>query len=319
MITFPRTLDEASAASGEKRAGGIDVQERYRSGVSAGPLVDLSLLTDLKQVKWREDGGLQIGALVPLARLLKDQRFRQAYPGLAEAITSVATPQIRAVGTLGGNLLQSPRCLYYRQPEILCYRKGGADCPARLNAHLANLCFDTQPCIAPSPSTLGMALLAYDAALQFHGKPACSIDDELCLHNPPSASDRDASSSLLVQITLPPTRAKERGVYQRITRRVFADWPLVEVLIRLEIEEAVQFARVTVGGVAPTPLRLYHVEAILVGQPATKEVFEKAATASIQANSRTATGYKAHLLQACILDTLLTLQNLSQNASENSV
>jgi len=308
MITFPRTLDEAANAVGEKRAGGVDIQDRYRSGVSAGPLVDIRLLTELELLAWGEDGSLRIGALVRLAKLLNDWQFTQTYPGLTEAIANIATPQIRAMGTVGGNLLQSPRCTYYRHPEISCYRKGGIGCPARLGNYLHGICFDSQFCIAPHPSTLSMALLAYDASIQFHGEPLHSLSDTTFLsHN--------KSSPLLVQVSLPPPRKREQAVYRRVTSRAFADWPFVEVLIRLEVQEHIEFARVTVGGVAPTPLRLHHVEALLIGQSATTDVLENAAAAAgTQAKPLPSTAYKVHLMQECILDTLISLQDLLQMA-----
>lgn len=313
MITFPHTVDEAATAVGEKRAGGLDVQERYRSGISAGPLVDLSRLTELQRIEWGEDDSLRIGALVRLARLLDDPRFVRVYPGLAEAIASIATPQIRTVGTVGGNLLQSPRCAYYHHPEILCSRKGGTDCPARLGNHLYSVCFDSRVCIAPSPSTLGMALLAYDASVQFYGEPLRPLYHKTFINSSPSNDAEQGTSPLLLQVTLPPARGEERAAYRRITSRACGDWPLVEVLVCLEVRENIQFARVVVGGVAPTPLRLHDVEALLVGRPATAEVLEKAtAVVDTQANPLPFTGYKVHLLRACVLDTLLSLQKPSQ-------
>ncbi len=294
MITFPRTYDEAVASVGEKRAGGIDVQGRYRSSITSGPLVDLCT---------------HIGSLVRLATLLNDQRLQQSYPGLVQAAAHIATPQIRAIGTVGGNLFQHTYCWYYRHPNIRCYKKGEENCPARNGNHLYGVCFDTGPCVAPYPSTLSIALLAYDASLQFHGKPQQPLLDFFRDEVNQPTSGCSASSQLLTKVILPSPRERERAAYLRVTSRAFADWPLVEAMARLDIEGPIQFARVVVGGVAPVPLRLHHVEAVLVGKPALVEVFEEAANTAIdRANPLPLTRYKVSLLRECVLQILLMLR-----------
>src|SRR6266511_3118955 len=112
MSTAPTTIEQATSATGEYRAGGTDLQQRLRSGVSAGPLVDLRRLPGLDGVEWDEGGRARIGALVPVATVASDPGLVAAYPGLALSAAALATPQIRAAGTLGGNLLQRNRCWY---------------------------------------------------------------------------------------------------------------------------------------------------------------------------------------------------------------
>jgi len=146
----------------ELRAGGTDLSERRRSGVSTGPIADIAYRPDLLRIDRAAGGSTRIGALVPIATVAG---LGADYPGLAAAAGGLATPQIRRIGTVGGNLLQRNRCWYYRNPGANCLKKGGHDCPARAGNHRYHVLFDLGPCVAPHPSTLGAALLAYGATV----------------------------------------------------------------------------------------------------------------------------------------------------------
>ena len=154
-----------STQQAEFRAAGTDLSERRRSGVSSGPLVDIAPSPDTTSLHWGADGTLRIGALTTIAAIAADRRIAAAYPGLAASAQGLATPQIRHLATIGGNLAQRSRCWYYRNPHIACLRKGGSDCPARAGNHLYHVAFDLGPCVAPHPSTMAAALLAYDGKI----------------------------------------------------------------------------------------------------------------------------------------------------------
>src|SRR5205823_5365130 len=106
------------------------LSERRRSGVSQGPLIDL-LASGESGISWGADGEASIGALTTIAAIAADERIISAYPGIAASAQNVATPQIRRLATLGGNLAQRSRCWYFRNPHIACLKKGGDACPAR--------------------------------------------------------------------------------------------------------------------------------------------------------------------------------------------
>jgi xanthine dehydrogenase YagS FAD-binding subunit len=154
----------ASGAS-EFRAAGTDLSERRRSGISRGPLIDLAATSDATGINWSADGAARIGALTTIAAIAADARIAAAYPGLAASAQGLATPQIRHLATLGGNLAQRSRCWYFRNPDIACLKKGGTACPARSGNHLYSVAFDLGPCVAPHPSTMAAALLAYEARI----------------------------------------------------------------------------------------------------------------------------------------------------------
>jgi xanthine dehydrogenase YagS FAD-binding subunit len=302
----PRTFEEALRATGEYRAGGTDLQQRLRSGVSSGPPVDLKPLPGLDRVEWDERGRARIGALVRVATLADDPRLAAAYPGLAHSAAALATPQIRAAGTLGGNLLQRNRCWYYRHPAISCLKKGGEDCPARTGNHLFGVCFDLGPCLAPHPSTLGMALLAYTAQVEVAGggsRPVAAV------YGDGSDGRHDhqlGEHEILTAVLMPAPLEGERAAYFRAISRALAEWPLVEALVRLAVTNGrIEFARAAAGGVAPTPLRLQRVEEALTGKPASPEALEQAASLAAEgASPLPMTRYKLDLLPRVVREAL---------------
>src|SRR3979490_1425074 len=126
----------AAPQRAEFRAAGADPSARGRGGVSRGPLVDLVRPAGIPDVTWDASGAARISAFASIAAIAADPKLDAAYPGLTAAAEGLATPQIRHVATLGGNLAQRSRCWYYRDPHIACLQKGGSDCPARSGNNL---------------------------------------------------------------------------------------------------------------------------------------------------------------------------------------
>jgi len=306
VSAVPTTIEGALAAAGEYRAGGTDLQQRLRSGVSRGPVVDLRRLPGLDGIEWDEQGRARIGALVPMATLASDRRLLAAYPTLVLSAGALATPQIRNAGTLGGNLLQRNRCWYYRHPATSCLKKGGEDCPARTGNHLYGVCFDLGPCVAPHPSTLGLALLAHDAHVEVAGSGTRPI---AALYGDGTDGRRDhllGEHELLTAVLMPAPLENERAAYFRAISRALAEWPLVEAVVRLMVTDGtIHFARVAVGGVAPIPLRLERVEEALLDRPANAATFERAASLAAEgASPLPMTRYKLALLPRTVGETL---------------
>jgi xanthine dehydrogenase YagS FAD-binding subunit len=290
----------------EFRAAGTDLSERRRSGVSKGPLVDIATAPDMVGIDWTADGAARIGALTTIATIAADTRIAQAYPGIAAAALGLATPQIRHLATLGGNLAQRSRCWYYRDPHIACLKKGGNECPARTGNHLYSVAFDLGPCVAPHPSTMAAALLAHDANIITSQRPALSIGELLGDGSNGTADHALASGEMIRNVLLPPPVSGERAYYKRAISRSHAEWPLVEVCVRAVVSGGVfQFIRITAGGIAPVPLRLAAAEAALQRKPANTEVIANAAKqATSGANPLPMTGYKLDLLAGVVRDLL---------------
>lgn len=259
----PTALPDAVEIVGEYRAGGTDFHSRRRVGRTDGQPVDLRSLDGLAGIS-SVDGGLRVGALTRVSDLATDRRVVDGYPALAATAGAIATPQIRAVATVGGNLLQRNRCPYYRHPAFSCFKSGGDSCPAREGDHSHGVIFDLGPCIAPHPSSLAMALMLYQPAIELSDGRRITVE-ELLGDGSDGRRDHQLDEEVLVAVHLPPARP-EVAAYRRVTARVQAEWPIVEAACRLEVEGGViTGAAVAVGGVAPVPLRRPAVEAALTG------------------------------------------------------
>ena len=296
----------AAAQVPEFRAAGTDLSERRRSGVSTGPLIDIAVQPDMTSMLWGADGTLRIGAFTTIAAIAGDSSIAAGYPGLAASAQGLATPQIRHLATLGGNLAQRSRCWYYRNPHIACLKKGGSDCPARTGNHLYGVAFDLGPCVAPHPSTLAAALLAYDATVITDQRAGLTIADLFGDGTLGAADNALLSGELIRGVELPAALDGERALYKRAISRTHAEWPLVEVCARAVIKDgAFRFIRLTAGGIAPVPLRLAAVEAALLGKAANAAAIAGAAVlAASGAKPLPMTGYKLDLLQGVVQDVL---------------
>jgi xanthine dehydrogenase YagS FAD-binding subunit len=294
------------ASSAEFRAAGTDLSERRRSGLSQGPLIDIAATPGAAGIEWDGDGAARIGALTTIETMAIDPRLAAAYPGLAASAQGLATPQIRHLATLGGNIAQRSRCWYFRNPHIDCLKKSGPDCPSRDGNHLYGVAFDLGPCVAPHPSTMAAALLAYDAEIATNQRSGMKMDEVLGDGSDGAADHALAAGEMIERIALPPPLRGERARYKRAISRSYAEWPLAEVCARAVITDgAFQFVRISAGGVAPVPLRLSASETILQGAPASAAIIAEAARqASKGANPLPMTAYKLDLLSGLVRDLL---------------
>ena len=293
----------------ELRAGGTDLSERRRSGVSTGPIRQIEPTAEMLQIAWGPDGGLRIGSYVTIAKLAADGRCRATYPGLTAAAQGLATPQIRNVGTIGGNLAQRSRCWYYRNPHLACLKKGDAVCSARKGNHLYGVNFDLGPCVAPHPSTLAAALMAYDALVTTTLRGAIPAETLIGDGSDGTRDNTLAADEIIQFIDLAAPVAGERAAYQRVISRAYAEWPLVEAVIRIVlVERRVAMVRLAIGGVAPVPLRLPGIEAMATGELLNAGLIGAVARATTAgAQPLPMTGYKTALLEGLVIDMLTQL------------
>jgi xanthine dehydrogenase YagS FAD-binding subunit len=296
----------AAAQRAEFRAAGTDLSERRRSGVSRGPLVDLVRPAGIPDIAWDASGAARISAFTSIAAIAADPQLNAAYPGLTAAAEGLATPQIRHVATLGGNLAQRSRCWYYRDPHIACLKKGGASCPAREGNHLYGVAFDLGPCVAPHPSTLAAALLAYDATVTTNLRQRLTIAQLLGDGSNGGADHALTPGEIIESIELGNPVANERALYRRAISRSYAEWPLVEVVVRAVIADGeFKLVRIAAGGVAPVPLRLAAAESAAQGAAVNVATSAKAAAQStLGAKPLAMTGYKLDLLKGLVQDLL---------------
>lgn len=306
LYTFATTIEQATSATGEFRAGGTDIQERLRSRVTTGPLIDIFGIEDLNGIA-HSDGGTRIGALTSVCAVGSDKRLQHDYPALVLPAQTLATPQTRHSASMGGVLCQRTRCTYFRHPELGCPKKGNSDfCPSREGDHHVGVVFDLGPCVYPHPSSIGCALLTYDATLEVVGRDSLSVVDFFGSGEDVRRDNMLEPGELLTAIRLPPPRKGEKAAYFRQMSREWAEWPLVEVIVRMVIEDDVICdVGIAIGGVANIPLRLVDVEEKLMrGTTSDENLAAAAKLATARCNPLPGTRYKVAMLEASVLEAL---------------
>ena len=312
MIHLPDTLDEVGTIGLDDgavlRAGGTDLQARLRATNAQPVLVDLGGIGSLRQID-RDQGGWRIGAGVTIATVAAETA--DAYPALAITAGGLATPQVRAHGTIGGNLTQETRCWYHRHPEISCFKSGGDSCPARDGRHLYGVVFDRSACVHPHPSSLAMALLTYDASVTLTDGSTMSVADVMGDGSDATRDHQLPAGAVITSVDLPAPMEDERAAYFRSISRFEAEWPLVECVVRAHFDgDTVAECAVGLGGVATVPLRMSNAETILTGATLDAATVAAASSACTDgASPLPETGYKVDLVAATVRETLERLRD----------
>jgi xanthine dehydrogenase YagS FAD-binding subunit len=294
---------EAGAQSGSLyKAGGVDVADRMKEHLDEPrQLVNLRRLHELDFIKV-EDGALRLGPLVTLAALADDPRISRAAPALAQAAAAAATPQIRNLATLGGNLAQRPRCWYFRREDFHCRRKGGSECFAIDGQNENHAVFDNDLCAIVHPSAAGTALTALGASLVLKGPDGerkLAIDEFFV--RPETDVTREnvlRAGELIVEVIVPP---QAPGAYVKLMEKQSFDWPLAEAAVRLGDDP-----RVVLGAAAPVPWRSAKAEAMVRGRKLDAAVVAEAAAAAVEgAKPLQYNAHKPSLLQVAVKRALL--------------
>ncbi len=316
-VAKPTTLAQAKDLVQEKawsiyKAGGIDVIDHLKEHLEEPPrLVDLKGIPGLSEIKVEADGGLRIGALVKLADLGNDERIRKSHAALAIAAAETASPQVRNVATIGGSVLQRPRCWYYRLEEYKCLKKGGDVCYAVGGENRYHVIFGGGPSYAVHPSNTAVALVALNATFVFDGpKGARTVPASDFFQLPsknPQVENTLAVAEILTEVRLPPPAG--RSIYDEVRERQAFDWPLVSMAASVSVDGGlVKDARIVLGAVAPIPWRSSRAEAALVGKPLNEATLHEVARAAIVgAAPLSDNGYKVGLVQTLVRRTLAQL------------
>jgi len=317
-LARPNSLAQARELLQERpdavfKAGGIDLLDHMKEHLAEpGRLVDLKGLEPLKGIETSPDGGLRIGALTTLAEVAAHDAIGKTHPALAQTCALAASPQIRNVATIGGNLLQRPRCWYYRLESYRCLKKGGDVCFAWFGENRYHSILGGGPVYVPHPSNVATALVALDASLALEGPKGSRVVKAAELFTLPSLDPTRENvlerSEVLTEIRVP-AAAGARSLYDDVRERAGFDWPLVAAAITVQAEAGVvRRARVVLGAVAPIPWRSERAEEALVGQPLNEETAGRAARAAVVgAAPLSDNGYKVGLVQTLVRRTLLAL------------
>lgn len=295
-------------------AGGTELLPWMRDGlVVPTALLDLAGL-DLDRVTEDGDGTLHLGALARLADVAAHPSVRRLAPCLAQAIESSASPQLRNMGTLGGNLLQRTRCAYFRAgPGVPCnQREPGSGCPAREGDHrTAAILGASADCIATHPSDPAVALAALDAAVVIAGAAGERTVSLADFYRPPGRTPPVESAlergDLIVEIRVPALPGADRSRYLKARDRAAFDFALVSCAAAVGVVGGrVCDIRLALGGVAPAPWRCQVAEGLVRGKPAEPRVLRDALAAEMRAASPLQrNGFKVELAARLAVRTVL--------------
>lgn len=295
------------------KAGGVDLLDRLKEGLDApARLVNLRTIPGLDGLTDDPARGLRIGPLVTLARLEADPLVRTRYRALADAAGHAATPQIRNMATLGGNLAQRPRCWYFRSADYRCKKKGGDACFALDGENENHALFGNGTCAAIHPSTPATALVALGAKVAITGpKGERELPVEEFFTRPEQDVKREnvlAADDLISEIRIPAPTAQARSAYHKQGAKESFDWPLADVAVVLELDAGgvCQRASVVLGAAAPIPWRAKGAEAALVGKTISAEVAAQAAKAAVQgATPLSGNKYRVQIFETVVRRTVL--------------
>lgn len=290
-------------------AGGQDLLTTMKDYTSRpSRLVNLKSIRGLDSIAGNAKRGLTIGALVTLNQLEEHPLVRASFPGLAEAAQSVATPQIRNLGTVGGNLCQRPRCWYFRLEEVICIKKGGSECYAASGENKYNAIIGGGPSYIVHPSDLAPMLVALGARLSVAGaKGKRVIPLEKFFTLPAEGNIRRENvlqnDEIITEIQVPASPLAAHSTYLKFKERESLDFALASVAaaVQLQANKTVKDARIVLGGVAPIPWRVPKAENFLIGKTLTRDVMEEAGRLSLaDAEPLEKNAYKVPLTQTLV-------------------
>ena len=275
-VIAPADLAHAARLlAGEGRvaiAGGVDVIDLLKLGIIApATLVNLKNLPELHGI---EPGprGLRIGALTKLHEVEAHPFIREHYTAIADAAREAATPQIRNLATVAGNLLQRPRCWYFRHPDVHCLKKGGDRCYAIAGLNRYHAILGGGPSYIVHPSNLAPALIAFGASAKIvgpSGERTVELEKFFTLPSVDPKRENDLKpGEVIVEVNLPPPPAGAKSAYLEAREKQSFDWPLVGVAAMVASEgrsRNVHDARIVLCAVAPIPWRSPEAEKEIIG------------------------------------------------------
>jgi xanthine dehydrogenase YagS FAD-binding subunit len=322
---FIRPADQAAAiataAESKTAQQGADV--RFMGGGTT--LIDLMKLNvetpsrvldinrlPLDKIEATADGGLKIGAMVRNSDLANDAKVQKDYSVLSQALLQGASAQIRNMATVGGNLLQRTRCVYFRDTAMPCNkREPGSGCPA-ITGHNRTLAIlgASDHCIATNPSDMCIAMAALEATIHIQGPKGSRAvgfgNFHLLPGNTPHRETVLEPGDLITHITLPPPIAGSKQVYLKLRDRASYEFALASAAVVLTIASGkITHARIALGGVGTKPWRAPEAEAALGVKPANDATFRQAAEAALHgAKPQTENEFKIELAKRCLTHAL---------------
>lgn len=295
-------------------AGGVDLMQLWKAGAASPErVIDIGRLP-LAGIE-AGPAGVTIGALARMSDVAASEVVAQAHPLIAQAILAGACGQIRNMASVGGNLLQRTRCVYFRTPDLPCNKRApGAGCGARGGHDRQAALFGASPaCVAAHPSDLAVALAALDAEVETLGPSGARRLPVTALYRPPgedpSADTVLAPGELITAVHVPAQPGlAARSTFLKVRDRASFEFAVVSVAAALDVEDGrIVAARLAAGAVAYRPWRFAEAEAALVGRAPGPEAFAEAAALAVErAEPLGANAFKVELLRRAVVRALET-------------
>jgi xanthine dehydrogenase YagS FAD-binding subunit len=295
----------------EVLAGGTDLLSLMKDYVSTPKrVVSLQAVKDLKGIEFKTSSGLRIGAMATLRDLLDNAEVRRQYPALIQAAEGVRSQQLQSVGTVGGDLVQRPRCWYFRaRYGVLAQDNGKPLVPEGENQYHAIL-GNSGPAYFVNPSSFAPALIALGARVKLLGpQGAREVGLDKFFVTPTSNDQREYDlkpNEILTDILVPPAGGAKMAVYE-VRQKEALDWPLAAAAVVLNLSgKTVKSARVVLGHVAPVPWPSPEAEAALAGKTLTDSVADEAGKAAVaKATPLSKNAYKIQLARVAVKRAIL--------------
>lgn len=308
IIRDAKAANRSAAITG----GGSDMLGMMKERlVTPDVVVHLKTIAGLDQIKPAPNGGVAIGGQMTLATLAANPAIRERYTVLSEAADGVATPQIRNVATLAGNLTQRPWCWYYRN-GFKCFKAGGNTCYSANGENEFHAIFGGGPSYIVHPSDTAAALVALDATFTIAGASGRRLVKAADFFTLPTANAARenvlADDEILESIALPAAVKQRRSTYHKVMDREAWTHAVVSAAVVLDMDKDVcRSARIVLGGVAPIPWRLPEVEKMLAGQRLTPALAAQAGEHAVSgARPLAKNGYKVPLTRNLVARTIET-------------
>lgn len=311
-------------AANEKEVVAALVPERGRVMPLAGGMDMLALMKDyiaqpdtVVNVKNLDatiavpaQGVIRIGAAARLVDVAAHQGLASMFPALTQAASTVGTPQIRNAGTVGGNIMQRPRCWYFRNEEFHCLKKGGARCFAVDGENQYHAIFGDAPCHIVHPSSLAVPVMAYGGRFRVlgpDGEREVEADRFFLMPDRNMYGETVLEPNEIVTHVILPRPVTTKSAHYEVKFKQSHDWPLTMASVALEMSgQTIQNARVVLGAVAPIPWRSREAEAVLKGKTFSDALAVEAADAAVKgAKPMTQNGYKVQVARTTVHRALM--------------
>ncbi|MFB3906462.1 MAG: xanthine dehydrogenase family protein subunit M [Acidobacteriota bacterium] len=313
----PTTVSDAVKAlaveggSAAALAGGTDLLSLMKDSVETPKrLVNLKSIKELQGITYNAKKGLRIGAMVTLDELMRNSKVRQEYPSLIQAADGVRSPQIHSVGTVGGDVLQRPRCWYYRSGYGLLAMQNGKSMVTEGDNRYHAILGNSGPAYFVNASSFAPALIVLGATVRIAGpKGNRELPLAELFRTPTKEGEKEhtlAPNEILTEILVPPATRVRNATYE-VRQREALDWPLAAAAAALEMDgKTVKKARLVLGHVAPVPWAAPEAEKLLAGKTVTETLADQVGEAAVKAaKALSRNAYKVRLARVAVKRAIL--------------